>query len=92
VPGPLLACGFQHGAQARDDHPERLLPISADAVTPQLVDDPVGGDDLVGMDEEQRALLQDAEIDDGTVADDLDRARHAVLRPPAPFLDVVVET
>jgi hypothetical protein len=51
--GPWSAIRFECGAQLADLDPERIVPISTELIAPELVDEPVSRDRLVGVDEEQ---------------------------------------
>ena len=59
---PLLTIWLERSPQVRDVNPEGVLMTGRRVLSPQLVDDPVGGDHLVGVDQqqgEQRPLLEE---------------------------------
>ena len=71
----LGSTGLERRAQTGDVHPQRLL-LAGRVVAPQLVEDPLGGNDSVDVEQqqgEQRALLRRPEIDGLAVGSDLER-------------------
>ncbi len=52
--GTFLAVGVEGGSQTRHNHPKGVLWVTGSLVAPQLVDDAVGGDHFVGVEQEER--------------------------------------
>ena len=79
--GALRSIGFEQTAQPRDDDPQRVLTIQA-GVVPQLVDDPVGRHDTVGLAEQQRqqGAPPAAEVERFALPDDADLSQHPVFQ------------
>ena len=79
---------LQHVAEPRDVEGDRLGPALGRLVSPQLIDDPVRGDDTVGVDEEEgenSQLAAGGDREPPAVLEDLDRAQDAELhRHPPP--------
>ena len=77
--------------QLGDGDLQRLAGGFRGAVAPELVDEPVGGDGLVAVEQqnrEQRSLLGGAELDGAVFADHLKRAKDSELHyldTPAPI-------
>jgi hypothetical protein len=74
----------QDAAQVRDMHLQRLAGRLRRAIAPQLVDEAVGRDDLVAMQEQDRQeppLLGRAEANRAPFVDDLQRAKDSEVHP-----------
>ncbi len=75
------ATRFQGRAQAGDVHPQRVF-LARSVVTPQLLEDPLGGNDSVDVKQQQgeeRALLRRPQIDGLAVGSDLERPQDPEL-------------
>ncbi len=78
---PLGPTGFEGGAQTGDVHPQRLL-LARRIVSPQLLEDALGGNDSVEVEQqqgEQRALLRRPQINGLAVRSDLERPQDPEL-------------
>jgi hypothetical protein len=89
VPGglPLQAVSADDLPQVRDVDLERLLHRLGGRVLPQRVDQAVGGDDSIGLEEQhgqERTVLLSTKVDAAAVLDRLERAEDAELHRSLP--------